>query len=97
MEDGGGEHRVRVTFGDRTAGGPGWKVQPFDETHYGFKCYVDATGDGEFVLKTLDSAGIAFEATTDSEGKLWLIAGTDSGFEGLTQLYYSEISASLAE
>ena len=30
----------------------------------------DTTGDGEFVIKTLDSAGIAFEATTDSEGKL---------------------------
>jgi hypothetical protein len=55
----------------------------------------DASGDGEFVIKMLDSAGIAFEATTDNEGKLWLIVGSDSGFEGLTQLYYSEISASL--
>ncbi len=28
---------------------------------------------------------------SDSDGKIWLIVGTDSGYEGLTTLYYSRI------
>jgi len=41
--------QLRITFGDRRGGGRGWRVQPFDETHYGFKCYVDLTGGGEYL------------------------------------------------
>lgn len=36
-----------------------------------------------------------FEVTTDNDGGLWLIVGTDSGFEGLTVLYYKTIKVSL--
>ena len=32
---------------------------------------------------------------TDSRGALWLLVGTDSGFEGLTGLYYESITARL--
>jgi hypothetical protein len=32
-----------------------------------------------------------FKATTDDNGDLWLIVGTDSGFEGTTTLYYTQI------
>lgn len=35
------------------------------------------------------------EATTDANGVLWLVVGTDSGFEGLTVLYYDKMSISL--
>jgi hypothetical protein len=34
-----------------------------------------------------------FVARTNSMGQLWLIVGTDSGFEGVTTLYYTKISA----
>ena len=87
-EDSTGWLRMNIGKGNQANGGE-------DMIVIGNVASPDSTGDGEFVLKTLDSAGIAFEATTDNEGKLWLIAGSDSGFEGLTQLYYSEISASL--
>lgn len=30
-------------------------------------------------------------ATTDDRGELWLIVGTDSGFEGQTTLYYTQV------
>jgi len=30
-------------------------------------------------------------ATTDDRGDLWLIVGTESGFEGETTLYYTQI------
>jgi hypothetical protein len=37
-----------------------------------------------------------FSATTDADGTLWLIIGTDSGFEGLSVLYYNSIHVRLA-
>jgi hypothetical protein len=33
-------------------------------------------------------------AKTNEAGELWLLVGTDSGFEGLTTLYYTKIKAS---
>lgn len=41
--------------------------------------------------------GNPFVVTTDSEGGLWLIIGTDSGFEGKTTLYYKEIKVVLKQ
>ena len=35
------------------------------------------------------------QITTDSSGSLWLIIGTDSGFEGTTTLYYNTIEVAL--
>lgn len=40
---------IRVTYGDRSGGSPGMRVQPFDETSFGFKVYVDADGEGEYL------------------------------------------------
>jgi hypothetical protein len=36
------------------------------------------------------------EVTTDANGSVWLCVGTDSGFEGLTVLYYDKIKVTLA-
>ena len=49
----------------------------------------------EYRIKTLDNAGLPLAVDTDGEGRLWLIVGTDSGFEGLTTLYYSRIGYTL--
>lgn len=51
--------------------------------------------DENFVIKTLDNGFNPLAATTDEDGNLWLIAGTDSGFEGLTELYYAGIEFTL--
>jgi len=32
-----------------------------------------------------------FSATTDSNGNLWLVVGTDSGFEGTTSIYFTKV------
>lgn len=32
-----------------------------------------------------------FEVTTNEKGEAWVVIGTDSGFEGLTQVYYTNI------
>ena len=36
-----------------------------------------------------------FTATADGNGELWVIIGTDSGYESVTTLYYNKISISL--
>ena len=49
----------------------------------------------EYRIKTLDGLELPVSADTDDEGRLWLVVGTDSGFEGLTALYYARISYTL--
>ena len=56
----------------------------------------DSMGD-EFKIKSLTNEERSFEVTTDADGALWLIVGTDSGFEGLTTLYYGQIAVVLSE
>ena len=34
----------------------------------------------EYRIKTLDNIDLPLSVTTDSEGQVWLIVGTDSGF-----------------
>ena len=57
---------------------------------------LTAENAGQFELMTVDSAGREFEVTADETGAIWFIVGTDSGFEGLTTLYYDAISIILA-
>ncbi|MDQ2647513.1 MAG: hypothetical protein M3020_27175, partial [Myxococcota bacterium] len=51
--------------------------------------------DPLYQRKTLTLTG--FAVTTAADGSLWLVVGTDSGFEGKTLLYYDRISVSLVE
>lgn len=37
-----------------------------------------------------------FVARSNNKGELWLIVGTDSGFEGITTLYYSKVNVVLS-
>ena len=50
----------------------------------------------EYRIKTLDSMGALVSVDTDDAGRVWLVVGTDSGFEGLSALYYARISYTLA-
>lgn len=49
-----------------------------------------ANGTSDPVYTLIERSG-EFAATTDDQGQLWVIVGTDSGFEGKTDLYYSTI------
>lgn len=49
--------------------------------------------DPLYQKKTLALSG--FVTSTAADGSLWLVVGTDSGFEGQTTLYYDRISVSL--
>jgi heat shock protein HslJ len=50
---------------------------------------------GTYQRMEQDSLGRDFEVTADDDGALWFIVGTDSGFEGLTTLYYDAITVVL--
>jgi hypothetical protein len=45
----------------------------------------------EYAIMTLDNQGRTFTVTSDNNGNVWVIVGTDSGFEGPTRVYYDQI------
>lgn len=58
---------------------------------------ADASCDGSsFSQKTIDIAlEDGFEIQSSTEGTFWVMVGTDSGFAGTTELYYTEIILNL--
>lgn len=48
-------------------------------------------------FKDFDSQGEPINIATDGQGNLWLIVGTDSGFEGKTEIFISRIRVTLRE
>ena len=48
--------------------------------------------ENEYRIKTLETPERHLTVTADGEGTVWLIAGTDSGFEGLSAFYYDRIT-----
>lgn len=53
-----------------------------------------ANGTDEYVYTLIERTG-EFSAMTDHQGVLWIIVGTDSGYEGKTTLYYANIEVIL--
>ena len=82
-----GHLRLNIDKGNQSRGGPQMAV-------LGTVGHPDIVGD-EFRLKTLDSMDSTVVVKADDSGSAWLIVGTDSGFEGLTRLYYARISFTL--
>lgn len=52
--------------------------------------FSNDTEEDFYVLKTVNSHG-KIQVTTNEDGELWLIVGTDSGFEATTTIYYNII------
>lgn len=55
-----------------------------------------STGD-EYALMNLSNQGVPFHVTSSKDGSIWVIVGTDSGFEGSTTIYYDSIDIGLVE
>ena len=79
--------------------------------HYGMKIYksqhkndgkdmkiIGDVGNGtdKVGYKLLTKTG-EFKGKTDASGNLWLIFGTDSGFEATTTLYYTSVKVKMTE
>jgi len=54
------------------------------------------TGD-EYAIMNLNNQMIPFTVTSGKDGSIWVLVGSDSGFEGATTLYYDAIEIHLTE
>ena len=84
VEDSNQYLRMNIDKGNQSRGG-GYMAVLGDIAH-------PEVVDREYRIKTLVNAGMPLIVTADGEGRVWLIVGTDSGFEGLTGLYFARIS-----
>ncbi len=82
-EDGNQYLRMNIDKGNQARGGESMVVLG-DVDH-------PEVEDREYRIKSLDNTASPLTVATDSEGRAWLIVGTDSGFEGLSRLYYAGI------
>ncbi|MCE5249532.1 hypothetical protein LLG96_04850 [bacterium] len=82
-------YRMNIDKGDQAAGGK-------DALVLGPIGIPEHTTDEPFRLKTFENSA-PFVVTTDSTGVLWVIVGTDSGYVGITDIYYSSIKITLTE
>ena len=83
VDDGGGFLLLNLDKGNQSSGGS-------DAIALGdFANSTDCeAGSRDYELKTLDGGGEPFTARTDADGALWVLFGTDSGFEGATTIYF---------
>jgi hypothetical protein len=56
--------------------------------------FSNDTDQSEYTLKAVTTTS-PFQVTTNESGELWLLVGTDSGFEGTTTIYYNQIRAEI--
>jgi hypothetical protein len=81
-------YRVTLDKGGNSQGGS--EAAVIGDVGNGLEC-----GTSTWVKLTRTST-TTLTVQADSGGNLWLNAGTDSGYEGITQLYYTNISITLA-
>ena len=53
--------------------------------------FANGTAQAVYALKTISNEK-PFHVTTGDNGELWIIIGTDSGFETTTTIYYNEVT-----
>jgi heat shock protein HslJ len=89
LEDDSGYLRMNIDKGQQAQGGADMLV-------LGHIAYAaDDSDGGEWQIKRLDNDDQSFRVTVGEDGALWFIAGTDSGFEGLTDVYFNAIAITL--
>lgn len=85
QEDELGWYRLDIDKGNQAEGGEDMVV---------IGNFANGTDENVYTLKTL-STSTPITVTTGSEGSLWLLFGTDSGFEGETTIYITSIQVDL--
>jgi hypothetical protein len=53
--------------------------------------------DSEYALVKRTNSDKPFTVKANAQGEIWLFVGTDSGYEGLTVLYYDRIKVTITE
>lgn len=89
----GGNFRLNIDKGGGPVGGGEDALLVGDMTNS--QDCEEVETNGEWELKTVTTRGEEFTATTDPEGTLWIYGGSDSGFEGLTVFFVTDVTARL--
>ncbi len=91
-----GFFRVNIDKGNQTQGGAD-ALAVGDMTNSQGPEYCDPAlaDERRWELKQVSTRGETFTATSDSDGRLWVVGGTDSGFEGRTTIYFTDFSVRL--
>lgn len=83
--------RLNIDFGNQANGGANAKVVgTLANSH---SC--DDSTDAPWELRTLSTRGQELRVKTDVDGALWIVAGSDSGFEGRTDWYLTHVTLRL--
>ena len=85
-----GDYRLNIDKSNQAAGGE--HAVPIGTIENGVE---QCGGDVPYRMITLTNQGEPFTITADDAGALWLLVGTESGFEGKTALYYDGIGVRL--
>lgn len=76
-----GDYRLNIDKGNQT-------VEGVDMKNLGNIGVADNTINHTLINR---NSSLPITALTDANGQLWVIVGTDSGYEGFTDIYYSNI------
>ena len=87
-----GTYRLNVDKGEQSGGGPAGEV--ISNIANGTPCDQAAASNYPYVSLTKEHKG-KVAVKSNASGELWLLVGTDSGFEGVTALYYQRIEVQL--
>lgn len=85
IEDELGWYRLNIDKGNQAEGGEDMVV---------IGNFANGTEENVYTLKTVTNS-LPIRATTNDQGSLWLLFGTDSGFEGKTTIYINSIKVEL--
>lgn len=80
-----GYYRMNIDKGNQSQSGE-------DMTVIGNIAVAANTTDFTRIVRSNTSSNAPFQVRSSSKGELWLIIGTDSGFEGVTTLYYTQVN-----
>lgn len=80
------DYRMNIDKGNQSTGGKDMVVLGNIEK-------VDSS-DESYQLKTFEKS---FEVKTSPNGEVWVVIGTDSGFEGLTEIYITNVKVEFEE
>jgi len=85
--DASGRYTMNIDKGNQSAGGVNMVV---------VGDFSNDTNSTDYRLKRL-STNTPFQVRTDENGSLWVIVGTDSGYEGETTIFYNQIDIEMGK
>jgi len=88
--DDNGMYRLNIDLGQQSTSGS--EGETVGDLANGQECGTTE----QFVMKTLATSRV-FDIQTNERGMFWIIAATDSGFEGLSEIYFNKLTLTLSK